>query len=95
NDWFEAAYPDPSSIDPSVYDDELHPRATAWFKPSAIHLLDRVSRYLEILEAHDIPCVRVDTEDPGRVIYEDDVQVVVVPHEPDARTSFHPRQSLR
>lgn len=93
NDWFNAAYPDPSDIDPSVYDEVLHPRATAWFKPGATHLLERVPRYLEILEAHGVPCVRVVADDPGRVIYEDDVQVVVVPHDPGARTSFHPRQA--
>lgn len=93
NDWFNAAYPDPSDIDPSVYDEVLHPRATAWFKPSATHLLERVPRYLEILEAHGVSCVRVDADDPGRVIYEDDVQVVVVPHDPGARTSFHPHQA--
>ncbi len=29
--------------------------------------------------AHHVPWVRVESDDPGRVIYEDDVQVVVVP----------------
>ena len=90
NDWYNAAYPDPADSDPAVYDEMLHPRATAWFKDSAVHLLERVPRYLEILAAHDVECVRVEASDPGLVIYEDDVQVVVVPHDTRARTSFHP-----
>ena len=94
NDWFNSAYPDPSATRPDVYDDRVHPRATAWFKDTATHLLDRVPRYLEILDDHGVPCVRVESRDPGRVIYEDDVQVVVVPHDPAATTSYHP-QGLR
>lgn len=90
NDWYNAAYPDPSDSDPTVYDELANPRATAWFKESATHLFERIPHYLEILRAHDVPCMRVETPDPGRVIYEDEVQVVVVPHDPDAQTSFHP-----
>jgi len=90
NDWYDAAYPDPTATDPTVYDVTLHPRATAWFKETATHLLERVPPYLEILRTHGVPCVRVEAADPGRVIYEDDVQVVVDPHDPTAPTSFHP-----
>ncbi|WP_205327618.1 hypothetical protein [Glycomyces sp. YM15] len=80
NDWYNAAYPDPSTVDPTVYDHEVHAGAAAWFKPSATHLLERVPGYLEILTAHDVECETVRSADPGRVIYEDEVQVVVVPH---------------
>lgn len=44
NDWFNAAYPDPSDADPTVYDGQLNPRATAWFKDSATHLLEGIPR---------------------------------------------------
>ena len=90
NDWFNSAYPNPCAADPDVYDEHIHPRATAWFKASAVHLLERVPRYLDILSAHGVSCVRIECDDPGRVVYEDDVQVVVVPHDPTATTSFHP-----
>lgn len=93
NDWYEAAYPDPSDVDPTIYDAAVNPRATAWFKDTATHLIERVAPYLEILEAHGVECVRVDAADPGRVIYEDHVQVVVVPHDPAAPTSYHPAES--
>lgn len=46
---------------------------------SAQHLIGRVDGYLEILAAHGIDCVRVESTDPGRIIYEDEDQVVTVP----------------
>ncbi|MFE4455454.1 hypothetical protein [Streptomyces sp. NPDC056796] len=80
NSWYDAAYTDPSTVDPAVYDEEVNPGAAAWFKPSATHLLARVPGYLEILAAHGVECLALSSVDPGRVVYEDDVQVVVVPH---------------
>ncbi|MFI5854675.1 hypothetical protein [Streptomyces parvulus] len=50
------------------------------FRPSASHLLVRVPGYLEILRAHGVACRSLRSADPGRVIYEDDVQIVVVPY---------------
>lgn len=41
NDWYDAAYQNPSLVDPAVYDREVNPLAAAWFKPSAVHLFDR------------------------------------------------------
>ena len=90
NDWYDAVYQDPTDTDPAVYDETVHPLATAWFKESAVHLIERVPTYLEILAAHGVDCVRVESGDPGRVIYDDDEQVVVVPHDPTASTSCHP-----
>ncbi|MET7637682.1 hypothetical protein [Streptomyces sp. NPDC005438] len=80
NSWYDAAYADPSTIDPRVYDHRINPGAAAWFRSSAGHLLERVSGYLDILAAHGVACRRVCSTDPGRVVYEDDVQVVVVPY---------------
>ncbi|MGY0235771.1 hypothetical protein [Longispora urticae] len=82
NDWYDAAYTDPSTVDPTVYDEDLHPGAAAWFKVDAAHLLDRIDGYLDILAAHAVPCVRVESADPGRVVYEDEHQIIVVPHRP-------------
>lgn len=79
NDWYDAAYRNPSLVDPAVYDREVNPLAAAWFKPSAVHLFDRIPGYLEILAAHAIPCHLVTSNDPGRIIYEDADQIVVVP----------------
>ncbi|MFJ9417264.1 hypothetical protein ACIRPT_24175 [Streptomyces sp. NPDC101227] len=80
NSWYDAAYTDPSTVDPTVYDHEINPGAAAWFKPSAAHLIARVPGYLEVLAAHGVDCRMMRSVDPGRVIYEDDVQVVAVPY---------------
>lgn len=81
NDWYDAAYPDPTTSDPSVYDQSINPQATAWFKNTATHLLERIPEYLELLQAHGVECERVDSDAPGRIIYEDEVQIVVVAHD--------------
>ncbi|MFC8779211.1 hypothetical protein ACWD6Q_24765 [Streptomyces nigra] len=80
NKWYDAAYTDPSTVDATVYDEEVNPGAAAWFKPSATHLLARVPGYLEILAAHGVDCQVLRSTDPGQVVYEDDVQIVVVPY---------------
>lgn len=90
NDWYDAAYTDPSRVDPTVYDPGVNPRAVAWFKGTATHLLDRIPGYLALLTAHGVPCERLESADPGRVVYEDEHQVVVVPHSGRA----HPEAAL-
>jgi hypothetical protein len=82
NAWYDAAYTDPSTVDATVYDREVNPGARAWFKIEATHLFDRLPGYLAILDAHGVPWRRLESDDPGRVVYEDADQVVVVPHSP-------------
>lgn len=79
NAWFDAAYPDPCTVDPSVYDRTVNPGAVAWFRTTATHLLERVPPYLDLLDRYAVAWERVESDDPGRVVYADDVQVVVVP----------------
>ncbi|MEV7867236.1 hypothetical protein AB0P17_14300 [Streptomyces sp. NPDC088124] len=85
NDWYDANYPDPSTVDPLVYDPERHPGAVAWFKPSpeAEPLIARLAGYLELLTAHGVGWQEMRSTDPGRVVYEDVYQVVTVPHSQD------------
>ncbi|MFB7589291.1 hypothetical protein [Streptomyces sp. NPDC056169] len=79
NDWYDANYTNPSTIDPDVYDPEVNPGAVAWFKSSAEGLIKRVDGYLELLAAHGVECRRLASSNPGRVIYEDENQIVVAP----------------
>ncbi len=79
NAWYEQNFTNPSTVEPSIYDRTVHPRAAAWFKSSAIEVLDRVDGYLSILAEHGIGCELVRSSDPGCVIYEDAHQIVVVP----------------
>ena len=79
NDWYNANFVDPTSVAPDTYDRDLNPGAVAWFRSTSPHLIERVGGYLAILAAHGVPCIRVESDAPGRVIYEDADQVVVVP----------------
>jgi len=79
NDWCNAAYTDPSTIDAAVYDDLVDPGAQGWFKSTAASLIAMAREYVALLERYDVTSVERRTDVPGRVVYEDDVQVVAVP----------------
>lgn len=79
NDWFNAAYADPATVDPTLFDKTKNPTVSCWFKSTADHLLERVPGYLALLERHGIPWAVRRTSQPGRILYHDDVQVVVAP----------------
>lgn len=85
NVWYEDAYPDPGRIDPTVYDRGINPHAQAWFKTSADHLLARIPGYLDLLSRYGVTWQKLHSADPGKVLYEDDVQVVVDPYPPRTR----------
>lgn len=80
NDWLDAAYPDPAAIDPSLFDRSRNPIVACWFKGSAQHLLSRVPGYLDLLDRYGMTWVERQSADPGCILYEDAVQVVVSPH---------------
>ncbi|WP_394426142.1 hypothetical protein [Streptomyces sp. SGAir0957] len=79
NDWYDANYTNPTTVDPKIYDPAVHPGAVAWFKASATHLIERVDGYLALLSAHGLACRRLASSDPGEIVYEDEDQIVVVP----------------
>jgi hypothetical protein len=87
NDWYDANYPSPSTVDPRVYDHELYPGAVAWFKSTAEELITHMDGYLDLLAAHGVECHKVSSTDPGKIVYEDEYQIVVVPHI-QPRTAF-------
>jgi len=79
NAWYDAAYPDPYTIDPSVYDKQLNPGAALWFRPTATTLRRRAEGYLAIRSALSVAGQQITSPDPGRVVYEDEFHVVAVP----------------
>lgn len=66
-------------VDPLVDDKTVNPGATAWFKGTATHLIEKARQYVALLDRYGIECVERRTVTPGRVVYEDDVQIVAVP----------------
>ncbi|GAA2175138.1 hypothetical protein GCM10009846_23860 [Agrococcus versicolor] len=80
NDRANRAYVDPSTVVTSCYDPVANPGARSWFRASAAELLLLAGEYLDLLERHGVGWVELRTSTPGRLVYEDDVQVVAVPH---------------
>lgn len=77
NDWFDAAYPDPATVDPTLFDGSIP--VSCWFKDTAVHLLERVPGYLALLDRYQVGWVERRSPAPGLIRYEDDVQIVVTP----------------
>lgn len=66
----------PGSVDANLF---LNPTATCWFKESAQNLLDRVPGYLNLLDRYSPAWAERRSQNPGQILYEDDLQVVVIP----------------
>ncbi len=77
NDWFDAAYRDPATVTPTLFDGSVP--VSCWFKSSASYLLERVPGYLDLLDRYQVGWIERRSDNPGRIRYEDDVQVVVTP----------------
>ncbi len=77
DDWFRAALPQPP-----FYDDGNSIGAVTWFKRStAGHMLDRLARLQGILTKYCVEHTEVSSAVPGTIVYEDDFQVGVIPHQ--------------
>ena len=75
-----AIYADPTTVEADCYNSALNPGARSWFKAESTQLLDMTAAYLDLLDRHNVPWVALRTRNPGRLVYEDAVQVVAVPH---------------
>jgi hypothetical protein len=91
----DALYPDPSTVDPACYDRDLNPGARAWFRTTATELIAIAAEYLALLDRYGVRWVELRTTAPGRITYEDDVQVVAVPYDHATDWPFPPRPDLR
>jgi hypothetical protein len=80
NDWYTAAYRDPATVDPALFDKARHPGATCWFLDSAEHLLCRLPGYLELVERYGLAWRERRSADPGVIRYADADQIVVTPY---------------
>ena len=65
-------------VEPQFYRDGNAEKAISWFKPAGDHFVERLFPLVELLVSHGVECQTVCTEDPGRIIYEDDFQVGAV-----------------
>jgi hypothetical protein len=79
NDWYNAAYADPATAVPGLFDRAVNPVTECWFRSSAVELIARVGGYLELLDRYGVSWECAGSDAPGRILYEDDVQIVVAP----------------
>lgn len=81
----DRSYTDPSTVVADCYNAMVNPGARSWFKGDALNLVLMARRYTRLLDRYEVPWVELRTERPGRIVYEDKVQVVAVPftHEVD------------
>lgn len=75
----ERTYTDPCTVVADCYDPAVNPGARSWFKDDATELLRMALRYTELLDRYEVPWTQLCTTRPGRIVYEDSVQVVAVP----------------
>jgi hypothetical protein len=76
----DLAYSDPTTVVADCYDPTVNPGARSWFRSSAADLLDLTREYLDLLDRYGVRWVELRTRTPGRITYEDEVQVVAVPY---------------
>jgi hypothetical protein len=90
NDHANATYVDPTTVAPDCYDPVLNRGARSWFTSTAAELLEMTAPFLALLDRHDVPWAELRTRSPGRIVYEDAVQIVAVPQVYPADWPFTP-----
>ena len=70
---------------PEYYQDQKNRQtaksATSWFKDNAEDYITRMNTMAAILESYQVEVQRISSKKlPGKVIYEDDFQVTIMPH---------------
>ena len=76
--WFDENL-DASKVQSSESNHYTKPHAISWFKSSATEHINKMREYAQILEAHDVSVIQLNTERPGKVVYEDEYQMEIVP----------------
>lgn len=81
NDEANRAYTDPTLVAADCFDPVVNPGARSWFKSTSAELLEMTRGYLNLLDRYDVAWTELSTSMPGRITYEDEVQVIAVPFE--------------
>jgi hypothetical protein len=62
-----------------VFGSRLPARAIFWFKASHHEIVQRAWQLVNLLKRHEMPIEMIKTDRPGRVVYEDEMQIAAVP----------------
>lgn len=55
------------------------PRSISWFKFTAVVHIEKMRKYAQILESHDLVVMQHTTNRPGSIVYEDEHQIAAIP----------------
>ena len=71
-DWFNLHLPQPP-----FSAGKFSTEAVAWFKADSAEFISRMWDIVAIIEGHDVPVRVLRSPNPGKVVYEDEYQVLV------------------
>ncbi|SDQ62392.1 hypothetical protein [Microbacterium sp. cf332] len=89
NDRANSLYDTPTE----AYGPGAPPGGRSWFKAEAHDILTLTEGYLGLLDRYEVPWHELRTTRPGRILYEDPVQVVALPHTHPDDWPFSARRS--
>ena len=69
-----AELPSPLS---AILDEQLGPDAVSWFKDTAEPSIKKMWEIVALLKEHGIAVRLLRSKNPGKIVYEDDFQIVV------------------
>lgn len=74
-------YLDNAYTAPQVYQEYPDLPLTSWFIAEGAHeIMSHNQFYLNVLNKYMVPWRRIESTNPGKILYRDDVQVVVAPY---------------
>lgn len=86
DDWFREHLPEPP-----FYADGNTLGAITWFKQATTAaMLTRLTPLRDLLSVHDVRCDLVRSSNPGKLIYEDQYQIGVIPSTRKRPSPLHP-----
>ena len=83
--WFNESLQNPDCFELPV-DTSISNIAKSWFSPDALEFIDKTESVALLLQRYGIGVEKLTSNDPGKVIYKDINQVVVLPYENEKNT---------
>lgn len=77
-EWFEKNLSYPTCFNPPLSDD-IKFRAKSWFSTSAVEFISKSKEVACLLRKHEVEVTELYCKNPGKILYKDLFQIVVLP----------------
>lgn len=77
-EWFNKTLLNPTCFDPPIADG-IKFRAKSWFSVSATEFISQSRAVVDLLTKYGVVVTELRSEKPGKILYEDNFQIVVLP----------------